>query len=137
MSEGKIKVVLTDLGNVVVLANHVVTHAHLVREGVPYKLAKQFFTIPEYADFARGKCTGAQYYFALLKVLDRDRHPRHIRFDHDIHMYAVDEDVCDLIERIAEDIPLAVATDTNIWQTRRVEQELLAGRKIVAGKVFR
>ena len=33
--------------------------------------------------------------------------------------------------------PIAVATDTNPWQSHRVEQELLAGRKIVSGQVFR
>lgn len=133
----KIKVVLTDLGNVVVVANHVVTHAHLVEHGIPYKRAKKFFLIPEYRDFARGEITPNRFYEGICREMKRNLPVQEVIEAHNVHMYAVDEDVCDLIESVVSMARLAVATDTNVWQTHRVEQELLLGRKIISGQVFR
>lgn len=131
----KIKVVLTDLGNVVVVANHVVTHAYLAERGIPYKRARNFFLIDEYRDFARGEISERTFSSAVKAELGVAWPNWMVRRAHDAHMYAVDEDVCDLIESV--NVPIAVATDTNVWQTHRVEQELLLGRRIIAGKVFR
>lgn len=133
----KPKVILTDLGNVVIIASHAVTHAYLVNNGVSYDRAKRFFTIPEYVDFARGKVDCLDFYKAEINTLQKDFGFNEVMFYHNVHMYAVDDGVCDLIEAAANKATLMVATDTNLWQTQHVEQELLRGRKIVSGKVSR
>ncbi len=133
----RIRVVLTDLGNVAVHASHIITHSYLVEDNVPYPLAKQFFTISEYFDFSRGKIDEKTLCLAENDLLQRNYSKKELQFYHDKHIYAPNLGVCALLEAVSEDIGLAVATDTNVWQTDRIEYNILKGRKIIAGTIFR
>jgi FMN phosphatase YigB (HAD superfamily) len=133
----KIKVVLTDLGNVVIVSAHVVTHAYLVEHGVPYAKAKRFFSIPEYADFARGRISETDFYRAILGLIGVDWDMFEIQHAHDVHMFAVNDDVPEILKEASRDLRLAVVTDTNVWQTRRVEEELLRGQWITSRRFLR
>lgn len=123
-----IKAILTDLGNVVICASHDVTFAYLVSMGVPYEKAKQFYSIPEYTDFGRGKITPEEYAAAALDLLGRPTgwSETIIRTAHDKHIYAVDQEVLRILKTAYEDVvQFAVLTDTNPWQTDKVNQLLI------------
>lgn len=129
-----IRRILWDLGNVVILADHVITTAYLVSLGVPVKRARQFFKAEAYADFARGRLTGEEFYEHETTIVLGVP----VAFDdvvraHDAHMWGIDEDVVALMRRTT--VPIAIATDTNVWQSRK-ERELIDVRQF-ADKIFR
>lgn len=129
-----IRRILWDLGGVVILSDHVITFARLVQLGLPARLARKFFATPVYADFSRGRITEHWFYQHQISM----NLGRPIGYDdmvaaHDAHMWAIDEDVVALMRRVTA--PLAFATDTNMWQTRR-ERELIDVRQF-SDTVFR
>lgn len=118
------RVVLADIGNVLVRATHEITFAILEDYGVAPRDARQFFTASAYAEFARGIIDDREF-SERIRELVRDHHvrrrlgEREIRVAHDAHIYAVDEAVSSvLLTRLT--VPLMFATDTNVWQTERV-----------------
>ncbi len=112
-----IRLVLLDVGNVIVLAMHDITTAALVRHHIRPDLAKRFFANEAYAEFARGRLSPEEFYEFQRMNLQTQLPYDAIVATHDEHMYGVDREVLDVISRLATE--LAFATDTNPWQTAR------------------
>ena len=126
--------VLFDIGNVVVLADHAITHRILNEQyAVPMEKAKMFFKNKKgeeneaYREFSRGNITGHQFYEAL-----RDKYIQwpqlteaQAHHAHDEHLYAVDEKVVDLVRETAKHFTIGFLTDCNAWQTEQVEGKLI------------
>lgn len=125
-----IKLVLFDVGNVIVRATHKITEAILWDLGVRPDKVALFFHNPAYGQFARGNITGEQFACEMRDVLDAPYlTDEQIRAAHDAHIYMMDEAVMGvLIEIKEEDVLLAFVTTTNEWQTGREKQFInLAG----------
>lgn len=124
------RVLIFDIGNVVIKADHGITHKKLIEYGVLEERAGTFFTNDGYKDFGRGKISGRDFYLDLIgKYLRHTLTYEQVVQAHDIHMYAVDSGVLNVLERLLEtynnpDRRLMFWTDTNEWQTRR-ERELV------------
>lgn len=120
----KIKLVLFDVGNVVVRATHAITYAILADLGIRPDKWALFFHNPAYGEFARGRITGGQFAQAAREVLDAPHlTDGQIRVAHDAHIYMVDEAVVAVLEGIQDQkVPLAFVTTTNEWQTEREKQ---------------
>lgn len=129
------RVVLADIGNVLVRATHAITHAILEDLGVSPEAARRFFANPAYVEFACGEIDGHEFARQIVDFHVRCRlDERHVRMAHDAHIYAVDEAVCSvLLTRVM--VPLMIATDTNAWQTHRVNE--LMPLDDVAARIFR
>jgi len=122
------RVLLFDIGNVLIKADHGITLRKLAEYGVPEERAGGFFTNEGYKDFGRGRISGKEFYADLVgKYL---RHPLtygQVVQAHDAHMYAVDAGVMQLLDSLkncSSASKMAFWTDTNEWQTRR-EKELI------------
>ncbi|MDP3771524.1 MAG: hypothetical protein Q8R16_04440 [bacterium] len=119
------RVVLSDIGNVLVRATHAITWAILENLGVSPKDARRFFDNPAYAAFARGEIDGDEFADQTVHHVHatgclRDDYRRQIRVAHDAHIYDWDRAVDSVLMRIM--VPLMYATDTNAWQMERVKQ---------------
>jgi HAD superfamily hydrolase (TIGR01509 family) len=128
------RVVLADMGNVVVRATHAITHAILEDLGIAPEAARRFFANPAYTEFACGTIDGHEFAWQVTEVHLRCRlDERYVRIAHDAHIYALDEAVRDVLARVT--VPLMIATDTNAWQTERTSQLVDMGQ--LARRVFR
>lgn len=128
------RVVLADMGNVVVRATHAITRAILEDLGVAPDAARRFFTNPAYTEFARGAIDGREFTCQVVELHLRHRlDERSVRIAHDAHIYAADDAVCAVLARVT--VPVMVATDTNVWQTERMQQLVDMGQ--LARRVFR
>lgn len=137
MSTPKIKLVLFDVGNVVVRATHAITWAILEDWGLAPEVARRFFANEDYANFARGKLDGNEFAQRLMERHLRITFPSYLelRVAHDAHMYDVDRGTLGVLDLLrTSKIPLAFATDTNRWQTLR-EAQFVDLQKY--GRVFR
>lgn len=127
----QIKLVLFDVGNVIVRATHKITEAILLELGVHPDKAVLFFHSPAYGQFACDKITGEQFAQTVREALEAPYlNDAQIRAVHDAHIYMVDEAVVAVIEELkARGVSLAFVTTTNVWQTEREKQLVdLAGR---------
>lgn len=115
-----IKIVLWDIGNVIIVANHDAGIAKLVELGVPYMKARNFFKHPSYVDFSRGTIDGIKFWQLQNIQLDAELAMSDMRAAHDGHMFGVDEDVLEIVQAV--ELPIAWATATNTWQTARQRQ---------------
>lgn len=121
-------IILFDVGDVIIKGNHNITYKILQDYGVPEDRANMFFECKEYNEFARGNITGKELYKVLIKkYLKTPLTYEQIVHAHDEHIYDVDNDVLDVIEKVSK-YKLAFLTDTNEWQTRR-EKELVNLKK--------
>lgn len=129
------RVVLADTGNVLVRATHAITHAILEDLGVAPEAARRFFTNSAYTEFACGVIDGHEFARQITDIHVRCQlDERQVRIAHDAHIYAVDEMVSSvLLTRVT--VPLMFATDTNAWQTERVNELVLLDG--FAARVFR
>ena len=121
-------VVLLDVGNVVARARHGITHEILEDLGVPREAARQVFNLPQYADFSRGKIGGEDWYLAFLATLPQGKQElllHDFRTAHDQHIYDIDMGVLRIFHdlTISRDNRIAVASNTNGWQTHVIETE--------------
>ena len=130
-----IKYIIFDVGNVIVNANHAVTHRILQGYGVPEDRAKLFFQYEEYKEFSRGKINEQQFYDALInKYLQTQLTFEQVVHAHDEHLYGINKEVVEVIKRIpAQNV--AFLTDTNAWQTQR-ERNLIDLRRY-SDKIYR
>ncbi len=123
-------VVLLDVGNVVARARHSIAHEILEDFGVPREAARQVFNLPQYADFSRGKIGGEDWYNAFLATLPQGTQGELLLSDfrtaHDRHIYDIDTGVLRIFLDLTrpKDNRIAVATNTNGWQTQVIETEL-------------
>ncbi len=119
-------VILFDVGNVILLANHKITHEILCKEyEVPAERAAKFFENEDYRNFSRGMIDGEEFYKRLVQnYLKTDLSYEEVVAAHDRHIYDVDSEVVEIIKSLSPKIRLGFVTDTNLWQTRR-EREMI------------
>lgn len=122
------KVLLFDLGNVVLAADHTITHAYIKKLGVTSENAVKFFMIPEYSAFSRGEIDEHTFADALRTALHvPDIMNDELRTAHNEHIYALIPDMQKLLTQLTDQYgthAIVFATDTNVWQTAR-QQELI------------
>jgi len=129
------KIVLFDVGNVVVKADNEITHKILQDYGVLEHNARRFYTNPEYLDFSRGKITGKDFYRALIgRYLQFQLTFQQVVYAHNEHLYDVDDGVVEFLSKIPRE-KLAFLTDTNEWQTEKERQ--LVDLSQYSDKIFR
>lgn len=111
-----------DIGNLVVEAEHAITHRRLQAYGVANELTGRFFDA-DTLDFSRGKLTPLEFYAKLApKGITVTLEQAKKAFQK--HIYAVDWEVVDVLEILRDTIPrrdLGFLTDCNVWQVERVE----------------
>lgn len=128
-------ILLFDVGNVIVEANHEITHKRLQDYGIPRAKAQLFFKNEEYFDFGRGKINGRGFYMALIKkYLGFPLDYRQVKDAHDSHLHGIDQAVVAILDRMPKS-QLAFATNTNEWQTERERQ--LIDLRVYSDKIFR
>lgn len=119
-----VKLVLFDVGNVIIRSTHAITYAILWDLGVRTDKVALFFHNAAYGQFARGKITGKQFARTVGRVLEAPAlTEEQIRAAHDAHIYMVDPAVVAILKALkAEKIKLGFVTTTNKWQTEREKQ---------------
>lgn len=123
MSASAIRVVLFDVGNVIVRATHAITYAILVDFGVKMDIAPRFFHHSDYADFTRGKLTATEFGKRTRERMGGVMTTPQLYCAHNAHIYDADEGVGVLLDVLrSRGFPLAFATDTNVWQIDRVRE---------------
>lgn len=128
-------IILFDVGNVIVKADHEITHRGLQDYGVPRGNAQLFFKNEEYLNFVRGKINGGGFYRALIeKYLKFPLSYRQVKDAHDNHLCGLDEAVVAILDRLPKN-RLAFATNTNEWQTERERKLIDLG--LYSGRIFR
>lgn len=128
-------ILLFDVGNVIVEADHEITHRRLQGYGISRDKAQLFFRNEEYFDFGRGKINGREFYSALIeKYLGFPLEYRQVKDAHDSHLHGIDQDVVAILDRMPKS-QLAFATNTNEWQTEREMQ--LIDLRVYSDKIFR
>ena len=121
-------IIVFDVGNVVVKADHNITYTILQGYGVPKDKAKTFFDNEEYGEFSRGNIGGKSFYSALIKkYLQTPLTFEQVVTAHNKHLCGIDEHVVQIVARLPSQ-NLVFLTDTNEWQTER-ERELIDLRK--------
>lgn len=131
------QVILLDIGNVIILADHKITHDILQQKyGIPIERAKKFFDNEDYKNFSRGKINTIEFYKKLVSEhLQTDLTYGEILDAHDRHMYTVDNGVLEILKEIISKRSVAFATNTNSWQTIRENQLVDLSR--YSKKIFR
>lgn len=120
MSVIPIKMVLCDVGNVLVLADHAHTHAKLMEYGVSEATARRFYQNDDYPAFSTGEIDEEQFWKRLVTHLQHPLAYEQVVEALHAQIYSLDQAVFDLLLRLK--VPLAFATDTNPWQDERVAQ---------------
>ena len=120
----KIEIIIFDVGNVILKANHEITFKILRDLGVSEKRIKTFFKNKDYQEFSRGNINNKKFYQTLVeKYLQHNLSYDQIVNAHNQHIYEVDEEVIKLFQKLSPS-KLVFLTDTNTWQTDR-EKELI------------
>ena len=119
----RLPVLLFDIGNVFIFADHEITHRHLIEK---YKVfpskARQFYTIDEYITFSEGKTAGKQYAQAIRNLLEKPSlTDKQIRHAHDIHLVRPIQSAITVLEKLwkQQRYQLAFITNTNEWQNKK------------------
>lgn len=129
------KIIIFDVGNVIVEADHSITYRTLEAYGVPSQKARRFFDNSEYKEFSRGNIDGRSFYEALTqKYLEAEFAYEQIVDAHNKHLFGVDNKVIQILSKLPKE-KLAFLTDTNEWQTER-ERELIDLRHY-SSRIFR
>ena len=128
-------ILLFDVGNVIIDADHAITFKILEGFGVKPENAKLFYSNPQYQEFSRGRINEKEFYSLLIETylkfsLTYDQ----VVYAHNQHIYALNKEVKKILDSLSR-ATLAFATDTNPWQTVR-ERELIDLRKYT-DKIFR
>ena len=85
---------LFDVGNVIVEADHKITYRILQDYGTPIEKARLFFKNAEYFDFERGKINGMDFYSVIVKkYLGIPLEYQQVKDAHDSHLYGIDRAV--------------------------------------------
>lgn len=113
---------LFDVGNIIVRSTHAITYAILADYGVRMDVAPSFFHHPDYANFGRGVLTSWDFAGLIRKRFGIDLTDEQIYRAHNAHLYDVDEGVLEVVRLLPEDLDLGLATDTNEWQSERVQE---------------
>jgi glucose-1-phosphatase len=117
-------VVLFDVGNVIIQADHAVTHDLLESLGVAPYNARYFYESEEYGAFSRGHLTARQFHQRLVTTYFHVPLSYHeLERTHHQHIFCVDPGVVEVLNELTS-VRLGFLTDTNEWQTDR-ERELI------------
>lgn len=121
-----IKMVLFDIGGVLIRYDQALTHNHLVDRGVPADRAGKFYEGDAYRAFARGWIESWEFASWLRAELGVDWSDSELQAAHDIQLYEVDPGVVGIVREIqaGKAVMVGLLTDTNVWQTRR-EKEMM------------
>jgi len=126
MTDRKKPILLFDIGNVFLFADHEITYKHLVRQfHISLNRAKRFFKIPEYKQFCRGKINEMEFTQAIKRVLgSNDLSYEQIKKSHNIHIVKPIKSAMKVLNSIYNHsiYQIAFLTDTNAWQNERVKQ---------------
>jgi len=113
--------VICDVGNVIVTTDEELRTEALVNLGVLRERAILFEQNEQYEEFARGSLTEAEFYHYLIdSLLGVELTLEQIVDANNQELVGVDHGVIDLLRRLK--VRLAIATDTNKWQTARVNK---------------
>jgi len=115
---------LFDIGNVVVYSSHAVTRAWLARyHKISPDKSNKFFAVPEYLQFARGAIGPEEFHNGIRRDVDESLTIHETRRAHDEHIFGIFQETVAVIGELAKQGDrIAFVTDTNIWQTERVNQ---------------
>ncbi|MFA6587573.1 MAG: HAD hydrolase-like protein [Patescibacteria group bacterium] len=129
------KIILFDVGNVVIDADQAITHKLLQSLGVPKEQSELFYKNKEYFEFSRGNICGQDFYKSLInEYLKIPLSYEQVVNAHNQHIYGVNENVIQTIKGLSK-YTILFATDTNEWQTAR-EKELI-NLKLYSQHIFR
>jgi len=118
--------IVFDIGHVVVKADHELTINALRQKGVREELAKNFFFHDSYIAYARGEKSSEEYAADMIAYFGSGLRVDDLLHCHDIRIYEVDTAVMGLIgELYATHGAVHFLTNTNPWQTDRVENQLI------------
>ncbi len=123
----KQKTLLFDIGNVLLFANHNITHQYLTRKHkIPTHKAQLFFKIPEYKTFAKGKISSEKFAEAIQLALGKKLTLKEIKHAHNIHIVRPIKTAIQVLDKLhlSKKYKLAFLTNTNQWQNER-EKELI------------
>jgi FMN phosphatase YigB (HAD superfamily) len=113
-----IKVVLFDIGNVIVRATHRITDAILAEHSLRPDLWPFFYHGQHYADFSRGRISGHEFTQQICRIMNQNVP---VRIAHDAHIYMVDDSALLVVQDLHErSVPLGFVTTSNQWQSERV-----------------
>lgn len=135
----EIKVVLFDIGNVLMLADHRRTIEKFVYYGVPRELVETYFDRPDYRKVAQGIITWNQFEDRLREEWSSKTFNlyHNIYLIHSKHIYAIDSEVRDLINDISETgIKIAFITDTCYCEHMRYQYLQPSFRKPFAPAIW-
>ncbi|MBI3115684.1 MAG: HAD-IA family hydrolase [Candidatus Kerfeldbacteria bacterium] len=121
------RLVLFDVGHVIIRADQQITIGRIQELGVASERAARCFENGRYKDFDRGKISEVGYYEYLRdEVFAGHDNPsltyENVEDAYGRHLIGVDPTVRDVLESIRH--PIAFATNVTPWQTRR-EQRLI------------
>jgi HAD superfamily hydrolase (TIGR01509 family) len=118
------KVILFDIGNVVIDADEAITCKLLRDLGVPKERARLFFSNNDYLEFSRGNISGQDFYRALVNEhLKTPLTYEQVVNAHNQHIYGINKGVLQIVQNLPKE-RVSFATDTNEWQTAK-EKELI------------
>lgn len=117
-----IKLVLCDIGNVLMLADHRRTIESFEIQGVPPKKAKAYFSRPDYASLGKGQIDWQEYCDNLKKEWEFALDNSEILHNHSSHIYAIDRGMKYLLCRLSDRIPFAFITNTCFPEWQRYRQ---------------
>jgi len=119
----KIKVVLFDIGNVLMLAAHQRTiEDYILRHGIPRDLAEGYFQRPDYAETGKGRLEWHDYCERLRMEWRVSISDDEINSIDASHIYAVDLGALSLVEVLMAKMPVGFVTNTCIPEWERYVQ---------------
>lgn len=122
----KYSVLLFDIGNVFLFADHNITHRFLVKQfHIPLESAQKFYKIPEYRLFSKGEINGTQFAQAVRLVLGKTTlSDKQIKKAHHIHLVKPIKSAIRVLNTIHDKnvYQIAFITNTNPWQNERERQ---------------
>lgn len=122
----RFRILLIDIGNVIIDASHAITHKVLIK-GYPKEMAEKFYT-DFYLDFNRGKLTPEEFATALATNYYGGRvygtfTVKLMQSLHDLHIFGLVKGAPELLEKLRRyKENIVFLTNTNIWQTEREKQ---------------
>ena len=125
-------VIIFDVGNVIIKCDQAISEKILAGYGVSHHAAKAIFTDPLYREYSRGSISSHEFSSKMISQhFKKPLTENQVRHAHDQHMFAVDKEVLALMEKLSINHRIAIATDTNDWQTAR-ERQLIDLSKFAA-----
>ena len=137
----KIRLILSDIGNVLMLADHRRTiEAYIQRHGIVQEIADLYFARPDYAATGTGLMSWHEYCDRLRSDWKIDLSDTDIFRIDGSHIYAIDWGMMDLLDQVMRKTPVAFATNTRYpeWERYlhlqpRFRDEFATWRSDVAG----